>query len=80
MAVTPNYAHLEGEVLHLPREERSKLASKLLESLDDDDFQPTPEWKDELSRRANELDEGRAKALPAKAVWDGINDRFGTSF
>ncbi len=80
MAVTPSYAHLEVEVLHLPREDRSKLASRLLESLDDDDFQPTPEWTDELKRRTNELDEGRVKTIPAKAVWDGINSRLGTNF
>ncbi len=80
MAVTPNYAQLEGEVLHLPREERCKLASRLLESLEDDDFQPIPEWTDELKRRTIEMDEGRAKTIPAKAVWDGINGRFGTNF
>ena len=79
MAVSPHYAHLEGEVLHLPREERSKLASRLLESLEDDDFQPTPEWSDELRRRTTEMDEGRAKTIPAKAVWDGINGRFGSN-
>jgi Putative addiction module component len=80
MAATPTYAHLEGEALHLPREERSKLASRLLESLEDDDFQPSPEWSDELRRRTSEMDEGSAKTILAKAVWDGINSRFGTSY
>jgi putative addiction module component (TIGR02574 family) len=80
MTVRPNYAHLEVEVLHLPREDRSKLASRLLESLDDDDFQPSPEWTDELKRRTTEMDEGRAKMIPARSVWDGINGQLGTHF
>jgi putative addiction module component (TIGR02574 family) len=80
MAPRPDYADLEVEVLHLPREERSKLASKLLESLEDDDSQPSPEWAAELKQRTTGIDEGKVNTLPAKAVWDGINGRFGTRF
>lgn len=78
MAVTPSYTHLEDEVLHLPRDQRSRLASRLLESLDEDDFQPSPEWTEELKRRTRALDEGRAKTIPSKDVWSDINKEFGT--
>jgi len=77
MAVTPSYAHLEDEVLHLPREERSLLASKLLESLDDDEgFELTPEWNEELQRRAKEIDEGEAKMIPHANVLAQVKARL----
>jgi len=81
MAVSASYAHLEDEVLHLPLEDRSRLASRLLESLEEDDgFKPSPEWSDELQRRVKELDEGTVKTIPSRAVWDDINRRFGSDF
>jgi putative addiction module component (TIGR02574 family) len=77
MAVTPSYAHLEDEVLHLSREERSLLASKLLESLDDDDgFELAPEWNEELQRRAKEIDEGKAKMIPHANVLAQVKARL----
>lgn len=38
------------EVLELPRSDRSYLASKLIESLDEEQ-ELTPEWKAEIGRR-----------------------------
>lgn len=72
---THSYEHLEDEVLHLPREDRSKLASRILESLDEDDFQLTPGWRAELQRRADET-----KSIPSEEVWKEANQRFGTTF
>ena len=39
-----SYEQLESGVLNLPREDRSKLATRLLVSLEDDDFELSPEW------------------------------------
>lgn len=75
-----SYELLEIGALHLPREDRSKLASRLLVSLEDDDFELSPEWAEELDRRVNEMDEGRAETIPSEELWKQINQRFGTSF
>ena len=81
MSVTfQSYEHLEKEVLHLARVDRSKLASKLLESLDEDDFELSPEWREELPRRISDIDSGRAELIPAEDLWKKVNQRFGTTF
>jgi len=79
MAVKLTYAVLEEEMLHLPREDRSKLAGRLLESLEEEEYQPSTEWSEELRRRVREMDEGRAEMVPADQMWRGINQSFGTS-
>ena len=43
-------AQIMNEILELPRSDRSYLASKLIESLDDEQ-ELSPEWKEEISRR-----------------------------
>ena len=80
MAVTTqSYQRLEEEVLHLPRVDRSQLASRLLESLDEDDHELSPEWRDELQRRIENIDAGNAKLIPAEDLWKEARQRFGTT-
>jgi len=77
MAATEQaYDALEGKVLHLPREDRSKLASRLLESLDEDDSEMSPEWSAELQCRVREIDEGRAKLVPHEDVMANVKARI----
>lgn len=57
------YEKVKDEALHLPLEDRSRLASRLLESLDDGD-DVSPEWKDELDRRLQEIGEGKTVMIP----------------
>lgn len=84
MAAVPSYARLEDEVLQLPREDRSKLASRLLESLEDgdfepadeDSFEPSPEWREELQRRVKEIDEGKAKMIDHTDVLSHVRARL----
>lgn len=53
-----------ADALCLPVEQRSRLASVLIESLDaDDDSGLSPAWKAEVTRRARELDEGGVKPV-----------------
>ena len=69
------------DAMCLPENDRSYLAAKLLESLDGG--QPdeiSPEWREELTRRVREIDEGRATMIPSSEVWTEANQRFGTSF
>lgn len=75
-----SYQHLEEKVLHLSRVDRSKLASRLLESLDDDDSELSPEWREELQRRVSNIDSGKTKLIPAEDLWKEVNQRFGTKF
>jgi putative addiction module component (TIGR02574 family) len=75
------YEHLEVGALHLPREDRTKLASRLLKSLDeDDDFQLSPEWAEELDRRSKAIDDGTEEMMSSEDFWKEINHRFGTNF
>jgi putative addiction module component (TIGR02574 family) len=77
---TISYEQLEGGALRLPREDRSKLASRLLESLEDDDFELSPEWDEGLDRRMKEMDDGTAEMISSEELWKKINQRFGTDF
>ncbi len=81
MAVsTPSYHRLEEEALHLPRGDRSQLASRLLESLEQDEHELSCEWSEELQRRVGNIDAGKAKLIPAQDLWNEVNLRFGTTF
>jgi len=71
------YARIEDEALHLPLDERSKLASKLVESLDEtDDAEISPEWREELRRRVADIDEGRAQLIPHDEVRERVKTRL----
>ena len=48
------YDQVKDEALHLPREDRSRLASRLLESLDRDD-EISPELADTSIRQTNSV-------------------------
>lgn len=72
------YEHLEEEALHLSRMDRSKLASRLLESLEEDEHELSAEWREELQRRASDIDSGKEQLIPADGIWKEINQRFGT--
>lgn len=80
MAVsTPSYQRLEEEVLHLPRVDRSHLAARLLESLDQDEHEPSCEWIEELRRRVGDIDAGKVKLISAENLWNEAKQRFGTT-
>lgn len=75
------YQEPKDAVLHLSRPERSQLATRLLDSLDDDDnFEISPEWREELRRRVHDIDEGLTKPVDKEEVWKLVNEQFGTNF
>jgi putative addiction module component (TIGR02574 family) len=55
-------AQIMSEVLELPRSDRSYLASKLIESLDDEQ-DLSPEWKTEIGRRVERRKSGEASQI-----------------
>lgn len=58
-------AKLLDEALKLPPEARAALAGSLIESLDETvDEDAEAAWADEIRRRLEELDAGKAKTIP----------------
>jgi len=65
------------QVLHLPRESRAFLAEKLLESLDHEEFEVSPEWMEEIRRRCRQIDDGTVDLVPADEVLEQIDRQIG---
>ena len=64
-----NTESIEQTVLQLPVQHRAELARKLLQSLDDQDQDEIAQsWNAVATRRAAELDSGRADVVPAEEV------------
>ena len=64
-----NTESIEQTVLQVPVQQRAELARKLLQSLDDQDQDEIAQsWNAVATRRAAELDSGRADVVPAEEV------------
>ncbi len=64
-----NIQAIEQEVLHLPIEDRARLAEKLLSSLDNLSEQEIEKlWLGEAQRRAAEIDNGAVQLVSAEEV------------
>ncbi len=64
-------------LMALPEEQRSALAGRLIQSLDDAETAATPEevkaaWVVEVDRRATELDSGAVTGVPFEEAWKQI--------
>lgn len=68
---------VEAVALALPREERARLAQRLIESLDDD---PEVEeaWAIEIQRRLDSIDRGEVEMIPAEQVLAEARRRLGS--
>lgn len=64
------FQKIEDEALHLPREQRAELIQKLVLSLDTPTMEELREdWLAEARDRADQLDRGEVKAIPAAEVF-----------
>jgi putative addiction module component (TIGR02574 family) len=64
-----NIETIRHEVLSLPVQERAQLAEQLLLSLDDlSEVEIEQLWFKEAARRAEEVDQGKARRIPANEV------------
>ena len=63
------------EALALPSEDRARVFEALRESLEPDE-EWEKAWAAEVRRRAKDLDEGRARAIPAEEVFAKLRARF----
>jgi putative addiction module component (TIGR02574 family) len=76
--MTAATAKLADQALSLPCEDRIYLVERLLQSL----HAPSREdvdrlWAEEAERRIEDLDSGRAQAIPGEQVFAEIRARFG---
>jgi putative addiction module component (TIGR02574 family) len=73
--MTQDATELLKRALALTAEERAKLAGSLLESLDgppDDPEVVEAAWNEEIARRIEDLDSGKAKTVP----WEEVRQRI----
>ena len=73
--MTQDASELLKRALALPPEERAELAGSLLESLDAADDDPRAveaAWSEEIARRIEDLDSGKAKTVP----WEEVRHRI----
>jgi putative addiction module component (TIGR02574 family) len=67
--MSPNTENIINKALQLPRDARALIAEKLLESLDyEEPFELSTEWKDEIQRRCQEIDNGTVELIPGSQV------------
>lgn len=65
-----------SSAMELPPNLRAYLAEVLLESLDfEEDFHVSTEWKDEISKRCREIDEGKVKLIPGEEGLDQLRKK-----
>ena len=60
-------SEIMNEVMELPRTDRSYLASKLIESLDDD-CELSPEWLEEIGNRVARRESGESEQIPQEEL------------
>jgi len=73
----PETERVIEKALELPRYARALLAEKLLESLDQDEVEVTPAWREEIRRRCRELDEGKEELIPGDQGIDELRKKLG---
>jgi len=57
-----------NDALSLPIEERSRIAARLIESVDDGDDEMNPAWRAEIARRIEAARAGQARRIPHDEV------------
>lgn len=68
--MSPETEHVMKQALELPSQMRAFIAEKLLESLDfEEPFDLSSEWKEEISRRCRQIDEGQVQLTPGDKVF-----------
>jgi putative addiction module component (TIGR02574 family) len=73
--VTQDADELLKKALTLPANDRATLAGSLIDSLEDvAEASAQNAWNDEIARRIEELDSGKAKTIP----WDEVRRRVTT--
>lgn len=63
--------------LQLPVTDRSKIATRLIESVDEsEDIEISPAWQQEFDRRVESIRNGTAKLIPHEEVMADLHRKF----
>ena len=64
--------------MSLPLQDRSRLAARLIESLDDadDDVELSPAWQAEINRRLETIRQGTAQLVPHEEVMAQVRSKL----
>jgi len=77
MAGTSTFEEFQSQALELTLDQRTRLAARLIASLDEeDDFELDAEWGEELRRRVRDLDEGRSRTVSHEAAMSHVRQRL----
>jgi len=75
--MNPATEHVMKQTIELPSPMRAFIAEKLLESLDfEEPFDLNSEWKEEISKRCRQIDEGQVQLTPGDKVLAEANKRL----
>lgn len=68
---------IEQELLTLSRKERADIVLRVIRSLDEGTEEDVDAyWKEELVRRSQDIESGKAKLIPAEEVFEKARKRF----
>jgi putative addiction module component (TIGR02574 family) len=75
--MTATFDTVLQDALRLPLEDRSRIASRLIESVDeDDDIELSPAWRTEINRRVDAIRNGTAKLIEHDEVMAGVRQKL----
>jgi putative addiction module component (TIGR02574 family) len=65
------------DVLRLPVEDRSRIATRIIESVEDDeDFELSHAWQAEINRRVESIKDGSAQLVDHDQVMDSVRQKL----
>ena len=77
MTAKPDPKKLLDEAMQLDPTTRAFVAETLLESLDlDEDFTVSPEWREEIRRRCEDIDSGKVQLLDNDMVLNELRGKY----
>lgn len=75
--MTATFDSVLQHALQLPAGERSRIASRLIESVDEaDDVELSPAWRVEIADRMESIRQGTAKLIPHDEVMAGVRSKL----
>lgn len=75
--MTASFNSVLEHALQLPVEDRSRIASRLIESVDEaDDVEVSPAWKAEIESRMESIRQGTARLIPHDEVMAGVRRKL----
>ena len=75
--MTATFNSVLEQALQLSAGDRSRIASLLIESVDEaDDVEMSPAWRAEIERRMDSIRQGTAKLIPHEEVMNGVRRKL----